>query len=318
MSQDLNIFSTLGKYSSATDENYLTESFVFLINELLRRDPSFGTALLNHVCVINSEFHFVPEETIQVTTQEVTKHGTPDIKISSPDKLMYIEVKHDSPVGDQQISKYKNALLESRAIIKHVILLTRYDIDLQNSNPEEMPYKHIKWLHVYQFLSNELPPIIDPISKYLVGSFLRFLEVKQMSIQKVGWEYIKGVPEMMNLLGMIEFCIENAGIKLYQQYPRAIALESRGFYLHSTEIWCGIYYSDPLNLLLQLVDKKKFDVHQVPKPTYDVEEDNKSIWFSLGLEECHFFSLNKDEQIDVISSFIKQSFSEAQQMKATS
>ena len=93
MSQDLNIFSTLGKYSSATDENYLTESFVFLINELLRRDPSFGTALLNHVCVINSEFHFVPEETIQVTTQEVTKHGTPDIKISSPDKLMYIEVR---------------------------------------------------------------------------------------------------------------------------------------------------------------------------------------------------------------------------------
>jgi len=33
----VNIFSALAKYNSASDENYLTESFVFVINTLLQQ-----------------------------------------------------------------------------------------------------------------------------------------------------------------------------------------------------------------------------------------------------------------------------------------
>jgi hypothetical protein len=47
----------------------------------------------------NSEFSFDEDEVVSVSTPETTQPGTPDIKISSPDKLIYVEVKHDSPLG---------------------------------------------------------------------------------------------------------------------------------------------------------------------------------------------------------------------------
>ena len=90
---DSNIFLSLGKYNSAIDENYLTESFAFLINELLCREPLFGTEIINHICVVNDDFRFNSDEVILVSTQETTEQGRPDIKISSPEKLIYIEVK---------------------------------------------------------------------------------------------------------------------------------------------------------------------------------------------------------------------------------
>jgi len=131
----------------------------------------------------------------------------------------------------------------------------------------------------------------------------------------VGWEYINGVAALINLLNMTEAAIERAGIKLYRGYPRSTALDSRGFYLNSNEIWCGVYYHDPLNVCLQIVDKTKFDRARLPSPTYDIEEDKDYITFSLGLEDCHFFSLNKDEQLETLTKFVKTSFEEAGKMR---
>jgi hypothetical protein len=311
------IFTALAKYNSARDENYLTEAFVFVLNSLLsynrELDRACACEFLTKLCARDNEFGFGQTDIILVSTQDVTDEGTPDIKVFTPDKFIYIEVKHDSPLGDRQISRYKKALEHSLAPIKKVVLLTRFPIDFKDG--EEKPYKHVRWYEVYNWISMIRAQVKDPANVYLIDSFLCFLEEKQMSIQKVGWEYINGVPALLNLINMIEVAIESAGIPLYREYPRATALDWRGFYLKSNEIWCGIYYSDPLNICLQLVDKKKFDIHRVAKSTYDVEEDKKSIWFSLGLEDCHFFSLNKDEQLEVIMKFVKISYEEANKMR---
>ena len=94
-----NIFSALAKYNSAIDENYLTEAFVFIINSLLEQDLPLGLEILTRLCVKDNEFAFNIDKAISVSTQETTEQGTPGIKVSSPDKLIYIEVKHDSPLG---------------------------------------------------------------------------------------------------------------------------------------------------------------------------------------------------------------------------
>ena len=124
-----NIFSALAKYNPAADENYLTEAFVFLINALLQQERSVGLEILTQLCVQNNEFSFDVDEDISVSTQETTEQGRPDIKVSSLDKLIYIEVKHDSPLGHRQLERYKKALGSSNAAIKHVVLLTRFAID---------------------------------------------------------------------------------------------------------------------------------------------------------------------------------------------
>ena len=205
-----NIFSALAKYNSARDENYLTEAFVFLINSLFTRERTIGLEILTQLCVKNNEFCFETDEPISISTQEITEQGTPDIKISSPDKLIYIEVKQGSDLGAQQLERYRKALGSSDATIKHVVLLTRFAIDFEEKI--ERPYKHIRWFEVYNWLANSRTRAKNPVSVYLIDSFNSFLEAKQMSIEKVGWEYINGVPAFNNLINMIEAAIKAADI----------------------------------------------------------------------------------------------------------
>jgi len=242
MSND-NIFSALAKYNSARDENYLTEAFVFLMNSLLVRDRPVGLEILAQLCVENDDFSFDANEAISVSTQETTEQGRPDIKVFSPEKLIYIEVKHDSPLAPQQLSRYKEALASSVATINHVVLLTCFAVDF--GEHEERPYKDVRWFEVFNWLVNGRTRAKDPVSLYLIDSFKSFLEVKQMSMQKVGWEYINGVPALTNLINMIEVAIQGASLR----YQKSAGWDFKGFYVENKEFWIDIWYSDPLAVI---------------------------------------------------------------------
>jgi len=310
---DENIFSALAKYNSARDENYLTEAFVFLLNSLLLKERTIGLEILTQLCVNNNEFSFDEDKAISISTQETTEQGTPDIKVFSPDKMIYIEVKHDSPLGYKQIERYKKALESSPATIKHVNLLTRFAVDF--SEAEERPYKHVRWYEVYNWLSNARTRVQDPICVYLIDSFNSFLEVKQMSLQKVSWEYINGVPALINLVNMVEVAIQGVGIPFYSSYPRAAGWDFKGFWLEDKKFWCGIHYDNPLVITFEMIDKEKFNAKLVDTRTYEMKEGKERMWFRLPLEDKHFFSLDKDEQLEEIAKFVKTAYAEAQQMR---
>ncbi len=303
-----NIFSALAKYNSATDENYLTEAFVFLLKSLLQREHSRGVEFLNTLCVNNSEFCFSADARISVSTQDVTEQGTPDIKISTPDKLIYIEVKHDSPLGYRQVERYKKVLESSPKAIKYVVLLTRFAVDFETE--EEKPYKHVRWFEVYNWLDNIKSE--DQIVVYLIESFKSFLEVKRMSMQKVGWEYINGVPAFNNLIDMLGEAIKGVSLRVHQ---RSAGWNRKGFYVGSTEFLCSVSYNNPLVVAFIMLDKTKFDKKLVESPTYEVRAGSQSIWFRLPLEELLFFSLDKDKQLEEITKFVRVSYQEAQQMR---
>lgn len=150
-----NLFSVLSKYDSASEENYLTEAFVFLVNHLLDRDPPVGIQLLTDLCVDNDEFIFDPTEPIAIVTQRSTGVGRPDIEISTRDKLIYIEVKHDSGLGHTQLERYKKALGQSGVDITKLVLLTRFSLDLTHEQAELC--KHVKWFEVYNWLIEGKP-----------------------------------------------------------------------------------------------------------------------------------------------------------------
>jgi hypothetical protein len=305
-----NIFSALAKYNSATDENYLTESFVFVINTLLRQEHLIGLGILTQLCADN-KFSFGIDEDIAVLTQAPTEQGTPDIKVSSPDKLIYIEVKHDSLVDSEQLKRYKKDLESSSATIKRLILLTKFPVDFNEH--QGIPDKHVRWFEVYNWLADARTTTKDVISVYLMDSFKSFLEVKGMSIQKVGWEYINGVPAFNNLIDMIEVPIQNIGIP----FSKSTRWERKGFVLENNEFWCGIYLymENHLMVIFQIEDKKNFDRKLLDKPSYPVKEDEDNIWFRLQLEDIHFFSLDKDRQLEEITKFVRTAYTEAQQMR---
>lgn len=256
---------------------------------------------------MDNEFTFSVDENISVTTQETTEQGRPDIRISTPDKLIYIEVKHESPLGHQQISRYRKALESSVASIKRVVLLTRYAIDI--AAQEEKPYKHIRWFEVYNWLRQA--DVDDPIAVYLIDSFNTFLEVKQMSLQKISWEYINGVPAFNNLVNMLEVAIQGVKIPIYGKSP---GRDYRGFWLENKEYIAVIYYNNHLIITFEIIDKRKYNKELLDEPTYELREGKERLWFRLDLEKCHFFSLDKDEQLEELIRFVKAAYTEAQQM----
>lgn len=311
MSAD-NIFSTLAKYNSAT-ENYLTESFVFLIKSLLKKERAIGLEILTHVCIDNNEYSFGIDEAITISTQDVTEQGTPDIKISTPDKFIYVEVKHEADLGSRQIERYKEALIESSAVIKHVVLLTRYPIEFQSM--EDKPYKHIHWHEVYNWLANVKDKVQDKVVVYLVEQFMFFLEAEGMSIKKVVPEYIDGVAALNNLMNMIESAIEAAGISFFKGYPRSAGWDFKGFWMEEKQYWCGIHFNNPSVLTFEIVDKENFNETIIGTTEYQLRRGKERLWFRLPLEETHFFSLDKDEQLKEIMNFVKTAYKEAQKMR---
>lgn len=302
-----NIFSALGKYNLARDENYLTEAFVFLLNSLLLRDRPIGIEMLTMLCVQNQDFSFGADEEVTVTTQEVTDQGIPDIKVSSPDKEIYIEVKHHSPLGYRQMARYSIALDSSPKSVRRVVLLTRFLVDFEDE--EERPYKHVRWVEVDSWLEAVKPQ--HPVSMYLVESFRAFLKEKQMTMQRVGWEYINGVPALNSLIEMIEAALQNASIPI----KKSPGWEFKGFNLQDMQFWCGIFYDDPLAVVFEIQNKRGFDSGLIEETGYPMRETKTQIWFRFDLEARHFFSLDREQQLNELTDFMKRAYSDVQQMR---
>lgn len=310
---EVDIFSALAKYDSAEDENYLTEAFVFLINSLLAEERNIGLEVLAQLCISENDFAFDIEEGISVSTQETTEQGIPDIKVSSSNKLIYVEVKDYSPVDPSQLKRYKKTLESSSADIKRLILLTRFPIDV--SEHKGIPNKHVCWFEVYNWLANIRQKSQDPVSAYLIESFMSFLEVKRMSIEKVGWEYTNGVAAFNNLINMVEAAIKDVGISFHKRYPRAAAWDSKGFWLENKKYYCGIYYNAPLAVIFKAFHRRDLNLDNVQAPSYPIKEAFASMWFMLQLEDIHFFALDKDKQLEEITKFVRTAYEEAKQMR---
>ena len=172
--------------------------------------------------------------------------------------------------------------------------------------------KHVRWFEVYRWF--EEIKTQDPVSRYLIQAFKSFLEEKQMSVQKVAWEFINGVPALNNMINMIETGIQGAGLKVSAKYYGG---EGKGFYIESKQFWCGFWLFEHLFVCfdIQRPYLKKYNTKLLKTPSYQLEEDRDAISFSLDLEKIHFFSLTKEEQLDEITKFIKTCYKESQEMK---
>ena len=112
-----------------------------------------------------------------------------------------------------------------------------------------------------------------------------------MSVKKISWEYMNGVPALKNLMDMLEVAIEAASLTIGK---RSAGWGWMGYYINGGNFFCGIYYEDPLVL--------KFDVYK----------ENKTIKaYELRFEDIYFFSLNEDKQLAEIIKFLTSCNKEA-------
>lgn len=281
-----NIFSTLFKYCVFSQENYLTEAFVYLLIELLKREPKIGLALLSDLTGFSSVPKLLDASIVACSTQVTVDEGRPDIEIQYGDQLqIYIEVKHDAPLHTGQLEAYKTELGRSSFPETRLVLLTRSHQTALETTLAPDEYHHYCWYQVHNFLSSA--EIKDKVAEFLSEQFLEFLEEKGMNLNKVTWEYIDGIPALLNLINMVEVAIEEAipGVKI----KRTGGWNWRGFYVG--EIFCGVRYDLPLVLV--------FENNGGWHTTYKRD---------LDLETKLFFAMKKDQQFDMLIEFIKESY----------
>ena len=74
-----NVFSTLARPGLGA-EDYLTESFVFVLKLLLERAPDEGVAVVNRLSGLSEEARFRHPASVAISTQVIVDEGRPDIE----------------------------------------------------------------------------------------------------------------------------------------------------------------------------------------------------------------------------------------------
>lgn len=284
-----NVFSALSMYGSSQEENYLTESFVFLINLLIERMPNEGLRFLNRLTG-PLPFHSITQpRLIVIRTQAACEQGRPDIEIrEAEDTLVYVEIKHDSPIGYGQLEYYLKQLHQSGYTNVRLVLLTRSRASANETTLVPADYHHVCWYEVYNWLADMSN--CDEVSQYFVNAFMNFLEEKNMNLKKVTWEYAHGTEALLNLTTMMEIAAKE--IMPDVAFKRTGGWSWRGFYLDSTYFF-GVRFNRPLIIV--------FENNLGTNPTGKRE---------LDLETTHFFALTKDEQFELLADFLKRARTE--------
>src|SRR6266851_5206755 len=91
-----NLFLRLRKWAARQDENFLTESLAVVLEHLLVLAPGVGTRLIARLTGGLIDVSSEDAGTVEIRTQVEAVQARPDLEISVPHRLVWIEVKAES------------------------------------------------------------------------------------------------------------------------------------------------------------------------------------------------------------------------------
>ena len=172
-----NLLNKLHRWARRQDENFTTDSFVHLLQYLLRHEPEAGRRLVAALTGSRSP-SWLPLDAcknVNVRSQAPTNYGTPDIEISRKDHFcIFVEVKVGSEVRKEQLNKYKKALKEKSEPHVQLVLLTKKRVnDLRIPDGVE-PVLWTKITAELGRLKKDIPA--SRIGSYLIRQVLEFFK----------------------------------------------------------------------------------------------------------------------------------------------
>ena len=284
-----NLFSTLAKYADHRDENFLTESFVYLIALLIERERPVAIGILKNLCGEKTIGWFDALQEISLSTQYTVPEGRPDIVVKiEPDKLIFIEIKDNSSLGIAQLERYYHHLWDYPGETTQLVLLTRSRNSIQQTALQRNLFHHVCWYEISGWLSDV--ELNDEVAIFMVDQFLGFLWWKGMNMERITWEYMQGVPAMVNLISMIGTALSE--VEPEKSTKKTVGASWAGFYMD------GFFIGFRFNSCVTIV----FENNQGTAPTFKRD---------LNLEKAHFFSLTAGEQLECLIDFLKNSLAES-------
>lgn len=209
-----NLFLRLHGWALGQDENFMTESFAYLLRHLLQYDAAVGVRLLAR---LTDRFMQVKEGTardVSVSTQVTVEGKRPDIEISAPGWLVYVEVKVEAPLGSGQVANYIDRLSKDRTEQKALVLLTRYEPWVDISLDWLVKIVKIRWYQLGNWLEEALTSgaLGNASSRFLIEQFYEFLRGRRMTIGHVDRELQRGVQALVSLMTMLRHALVEHGL----------------------------------------------------------------------------------------------------------
>ncbi len=303
-----NLLIRLHKWAARQGENFLTESFAFLLQHLLDNEPEASVRLVG--LITNGFIQLRPEESkvLEVRTQVTFGEGTPDLQLRTARQLAFIEVKSDSELAPGQLRRYRRILLASGFPETMLGLLTRYPSPIEEG--AERPDVSLRWYEVAEWIQVERQRYsFKPISSFLVEQFLGLLGAKNMVMGQVTWELSGGVRALYSLTNMLFEAATACGWKAQVSGGR----DYMGVRLDGNSYWTGIYYDRPEILCFEtnyaFIDKEAAQKLESGTVFEWESEEGKFGWrreLNLEAEDIHFFARSKASQLQLLEAFLRE------------
>ncbi len=163
----------LSKHTSRKNEDFVTDSFIHLLEHLIKNSPIMAEKIIKTITGFNTKFNL---ETTDICTRnfEKSKDGIcyPDIEIFDDTHYAIIEVKVGANIDQEQLSKYKQ-------IIKNLAGKKESNLAMiigSKSNIDELgnDVHLIRWYQIAVILA-EKTSRKSQLTKYLIDQFLELL-----------------------------------------------------------------------------------------------------------------------------------------------
>ena len=287
-----------------------------MLQRLLDHEPQAAARFLNRLTsgAVNLRLEEMPD--VRLRTQVTTKLGRPDVEIRTKRHLIFLEAKVESELGQRQLERYRSDLKESGVPATFLILLTRYPVALEDLT--EKPDNSVRWHELAGWLAAELKDdsLQDAVSRHVVEQFIGYLSARGMTMEQVGHEMITGLRAMGNFIAMLG---EAATAVNQRSVKPGRSAEWTGFWLERKQYWIGFRYDDPHILILEAHRTAINQEAIAALGTGEAIEESPGVWIwqnwvDLESEEADFFSRTRNDQLQFLERFIRESLAVARQL----
>jgi len=254
-----NLFKYKEKAGQSPLENYLTELFAYILDELIQNKNPVAITLLNdyfHIPFSEKDFWDTKVETqcsYYVCDYDCT--ARPDIKITLRGKDVYfIENKVEAEIAwhgsFDQIELYEKIQCENGEINKGIRILSKYAISTHSKNfsSENIVF----WRQIYGlFKKTEF----DSEENLIIQNFLNFLEENNMAVRK-SLELSEG--GLKNFYVLYNFLSENLTDFAGEHGYKAVVFDGNSDYFgfnimydKKPYIWVGCYDESPDEIVVE-------------------------------------------------------------------
>lgn len=340
-----NVFISLHKWASRQDENFTSESFVYLLNHFQSHEPAILSDFISWITgyLIQPDLRSI--SSLKIYTQNRIEEGIPDITIESEKFLIFIEVKLHASLTRDQVENYLRALSKVKHKSRMLVTLTLFSI------PREIysGAKSVKWFEIGDWLLQAIETSSQKTTQFLLEQFIGFLKYQHAMSAAVTSGISKGIQEHNNLYGenslfqkrfksptLISNYDELSPLyelmmlineSIFSAFPNEdIKFDTGkqkggwlGYNINRMEFFAVIYTENPETIILETFkNTPKFPESEVLFGKLEKASNGKAVWSNkIDLIQHNFFKKTKNEQLTMLIEFCEKGFLEGRRITTT-